>query len=240
MRSDEPPRPRRLLEDSPESGGYGPDDFEGHGAWPSDWRSGSHSAADDEQALRDLREGLVRSRVPGGARWEVPVRAALAAALLAFVIAVGAGFLLLRNRSAEVGESVPPAPSVSVSVAPMTDAAAHPDLSPSPAVVGTVGSVRVHVVGQVKKPGVVSLGTDARVQDAIEAAGGAGGRADLGRLNLARKVVDGERILVPKPVRSSPTKPPLPVPGPGPVPGPAERPAAVAPVVLPVRERRST
>ena len=65
----------------------------------------------------------------------------------------------------------------------------------------------MHVVGQVREPGVVSLGPDARVQDAIEAAGGATGRADLARINLARKVVDGERILVPRPGQKLPAEP---------------------------------
>jgi competence protein ComEA len=59
--------------------------------------------------------------------------------------------------------------------------------------------VVVHVVGQVRHAGVVRLPAGARVEQALEAAGGATARADLVRVNLARPVVDGEQIVVPKP-----------------------------------------
>lgn len=57
----------------------------------------------------------------------------------------------------------------------------------------------VHVVGRVASPGVVRVPAGARVVDAIDAAGGANPDADLAALNLARKVVDGEQIVVPAP-----------------------------------------
>jgi len=60
-----------------------------------------------------------------------------------------------------------------------------------------VSSAFVHVVGAVRAPGVVQLPNGARVVDAIAAAGGAGEGADLGRVNLAAKVTDGQRIAVP-------------------------------------------
>lgn len=52
----------------------------------------------------------------------------------------------------------------------------------------------VHVIGRVRRPGIVEIPEGSRVADAIEAAGGfrdAGMRTDL---NLARLVVDGEQI----------------------------------------------
>jgi competence protein ComEA len=58
------------------------------------------------------------------------------------------------------------------------------------------GTVVVHVAGAVVHPGVVSLHAGARVVDAIQAAGGGAAGADLDRLNLAAKVVDGQRIAV--------------------------------------------
>ncbi|MCR6494071.1 helix-hairpin-helix domain-containing protein [Cellulomonas sp. P24] len=65
---------------------------------------------------------------------------------------------------------------------------------------GTSGTgVVVHVVGQVVSPGVVHLPTGARVTDAIAAAGGATAAADVSAVNLARVLVDGEQILVPRP-----------------------------------------
>ena len=60
----------------------------------------------------------------------------------------------------------------------------------------------VHVVGQVAKPGLVRLKAGARVADAIESAGGATRAADLTAMNLARALVDGEQVFVPKPGRS--------------------------------------
>ncbi|KNX39243.1 competence protein ComEA [Luteipulveratus halotolerans] len=57
----------------------------------------------------------------------------------------------------------------------------------------------MHVVGQVQRPGVVRLAPGARVQDAVSAAGGATGKADLTHVNLARPVVDGEQVVVPRP-----------------------------------------
>ena len=71
----------------------------------------------------------------------------------------------------------------------------------------------MHVVGQVLRPGLVRLRPGARVADAIAAAGGARSGADLTALNLARPVVDGEQVHVPKPgeaVSAAPSAPPSP------------------------------
>jgi|LSQX01.3.fsa_nt_gb competence protein ComEA len=59
------------------------------------------------------------------------------------------------------------------------------------------GAVRVHVAGSVRQPGVYDLAANARVVDAINAAGGFNGEADADQLNLARPVEDGMRIYVP-------------------------------------------
>ncbi|PYY34231.1 ComEA family DNA-binding protein [Curtobacterium sp. MCJR17_055] len=56
----------------------------------------------------------------------------------------------------------------------------------------------VYVVGAVAHPGVVRVAASDRVADALDAAGGAAADADLTRLNLARPVVDGERLYVPR------------------------------------------
>ncbi len=57
--------------------------------------------------------------------------------------------------------------------------------------------VIVHVVGAVKTPGVYEFPSDARVNDAIEKAGGSGPKADLEDLNLAAKLSDGSQLFVP-------------------------------------------
>lgn len=59
----------------------------------------------------------------------------------------------------------------------------------------------VDVSGEVLKPGVYSLSEDARLQDALVAAGGLSGNADRQYIaqyvNLAQKVTDGMKIYVP-------------------------------------------
>ncbi len=52
-------------------------------------------------------------------------------------------------------------------------------------------SAMVHVTGGVANPGVYALPPDARVLDAIEAAGGLVDPASTNNLNLAQPVVDG-------------------------------------------------
>ena len=54
----------------------------------------------------------------------------------------------------------------------------------------------VSVVGLVHKPGLVTLASGARIADALTAAGGALDGADLIGLNMARRVADGEQIVV--------------------------------------------
>lgn len=59
------------------------------------------------------------------------------------------------------------------------------------------GEVVVHVTGQVHKPSVVTLDAGARVQDAVEAAGGLKSDADAESINLARVLQDGEQVHIP-------------------------------------------
>ena len=80
---------------------------------------------------------------------------------------------------------------------------------------GSPGRLAVHVAGHVRHPGLVRLPAGSRVQDAIRAAGGATAGADLDAVNLARKLTDGEQVLIP-----GPGDPPPPLPaGAGAAPG---------------------
>lgn len=54
----------------------------------------------------------------------------------------------------------------------------------------------IDVVGHVHRPGIVILPPGSRVHEAIEAAGGLTGPVDTTALNMARKLTDGEQILV--------------------------------------------
>lgn len=70
--------------------------------------------------------------------------------------------------------------------------------APTGSPVAAAGGVVVHVVGQVASPGVYRLAAGARIADAVQAAGGATRTADLSAVNLARVVVDGEQVQVPR------------------------------------------
>jgi competence protein ComEA len=67
-------------------------------------------------------------------------------------------------------------------------------LQPAP----TPMPLRVHVTGAVLVPGVYALPPGSIVDDALRAAGGAAAAADLGRLNLARLLKDGDQVMVPE------------------------------------------
>lgn len=54
----------------------------------------------------------------------------------------------------------------------------------------------VDVRGAVANPGVYELPPEARLQDAVEAAGGLTGEADQSTVNLARRLRDGEMVIV--------------------------------------------
>ena len=58
-------------------------------------------------------------------------------------------------------------------------------------------TITVHVAGAVLSPGVVRVAAGARVGEAIAAAGGARPDADLGRVNLAAPLADGQQLSVP-------------------------------------------
>lgn len=110
-------------------------------------------------------------------------------AVVGLVAAVVAGVYLWWSRP------VPrPAPDAVLSPATHASAAAA---APGPAAPGPSPSVvTVDVAGKVRHPGVVTLPAGSRVIDAIRAAGGLRPGTQPGTLNLARRLADGEQILV--------------------------------------------
>lgn len=138
-----------------------------------------------------LRAGrLVRRWVPAPlreARWEPGRPGALMLSLVAAVAAILAAVGVWRDRPVPV-----PAPALPL-VGPVGGATAAPVPAASPA---APTEVVVSVVGKVARPGLVQVPDGARVADALEAAGGALPGTDLVALNLARRVADGEQLLV--------------------------------------------
>lgn len=66
-------------------------------------------------------------------------------------------------------------------------------LSPKP----TIAPMIVHVSGAVVAPGVYEIPLNSRVHHAIQMAGGSLPNANLQAINLADKVIDGQKIIVP-------------------------------------------
>jgi len=100
------------------------------------------------------------------------------------------------------------AAAVTVAIGMVRSAAAPPSpLAPdaSPTVAVADAAVYVHVDGAVARPGLYRLDADARVVDAIAAAGGFTDVADRSGVNLARLVSDGEQLLVPEPGAAPPS-----------------------------------
>lgn len=60
------------------------------------------------------------------------------------------------------------------------------------------GMVKIHVAGEVNRPGVLELPANARILDAIRKAGGPTKDGDMNALNLAARVEDGSKIVVAK------------------------------------------
>lgn len=127
---------------------------------------------------RSLRERLEHLADATGT---TPARIAVGSVLLA--AAAGVGVWATRPPGDPVEVSLPYASSTTALAAPA---------STEPAV------IVVHVAGAVARPGVYALAAEARVVDAVSAAGGLAEGADDRRLNLAAPVADGQRVYVPR------------------------------------------
>ena len=58
-------------------------------------------------------------------------------------------------------------------------------------------TIKVYVSGEARRPGVYELPSDARADDALQAAGGPTSNAALELVNLAKKVADEEQLHIP-------------------------------------------
>src|SRR3989442_3393344 len=68
--------------------------------------------------------------------------------------------------------------------------------------------LRVHVTGAVVQPGLYTFADGLRVADAIDQAGGPAEGADVGRLNLALRLQDGQQLVVPRLGEPTAVRPP--------------------------------
>ena len=118
---------------------------------------------------------------------------AAAAALLALLLFALLFLLLNRGGTAAVeltGEDlVTTVAAAGIEPTPLPAAAA--------AEAGDAAPLRVYVAGAVQKPGVYTLNPGDRLADAVAAAGGIAATADLSPVNLALKVQDEGRYLIP-------------------------------------------
>ncbi|ODU00719.1 MAG: competence protein ComEA [Pseudonocardia sp. SCN 72-86] len=129
-----------------------------------------------------------------------PGAVALTVVTLVAALAAAVGVWLDRPRA----DPLPPGPVAGLS--PIADVPAG---SATPNTPG--GELVVSVVGTVARPGLVKVPDGARVADVVEAAGGVLPGTEVAGLNLARRVSDGEQVVVGAPAP------------------PAEAPAAEAP-----------
>jgi competence protein ComEA len=112
---------------------------------------------------------------PPGPRVDPGPRGAAALALVAVVAVAVTAFVVWRGRPQPVAVAAPRVTTTSTA---------------------TTTLLVVDVAGAVRQPGLVRLPPGSRVADALHAAGGLRRGATTTGLNLARKLTDGEQVLV--------------------------------------------
>lgn len=179
-------------------------------AEPRPYRTGGWIPANENEAATTNHRfpaGMPRwiaARLPESPRLGI----ALGAGIIVLVIMLAAGgyfavrFALQPPESHPVGaptsagpRSAPPSGPAGQHSSP-SGRAASPAVSPRPTTAKT--AVTVQVVGAVQKPAVVTLAAGSRVIDAVKSAGGVTAEAYTAGVNMARTLVDGEQIRVPK------------------------------------------
>lgn len=108
---------------------------------------------------------------------------------LVILAGILAGAVALTWVFATRQPSAEPAPLAPIAAVTTSSPTASASASPQADVV-------VEVVGKVRNPAVITLPRGSRVQDALEAVGGARAGVDTSDQNLARLLVDGEQIRI--------------------------------------------
>lgn len=133
-----------------------------------------------------------------GARARPRSRIAVGAAVVLFVVAVAVSAVVSFASGGGGPQGEFDVPAASVDGVGAAGAGEPADAPGSGAGDGAEVTILVHVLGAVARPGIVELAPGARVVDAVAAAGGLAADADPGGVNLARALVDGEQLVVPK------------------------------------------
>ena len=147
---------------------------------------------DDAEPDTALSRWLPEAQTGNTTAWWAAIRAdpgragAIALAVVGALAVLVTVFTLMRDERPPVVSAKLPPVEMASSASPTPSA---PTANPDEPIV-------VSVVGLVHKPGLVTLTTGARIADALTAAGGALDGADLMGLNMARRVGDGEQIIV--------------------------------------------
>ncbi|MFF5178026.1 helix-hairpin-helix domain-containing protein [Micromonospora sp. NPDC000316] len=127
--------------------------------------------------------GQPSSLLPGPGAFDPGRRGVRVLAVVAVLVVLAAAGWAWRSRPQ------------SERVAPLATEAAPAATAGVPGASGS-GELVVAVAGKVRKPGLVRLPAGARLADAVQAAGGPLPGVDVALLNPARKVTDGELIVV--------------------------------------------
>ena len=123
--------------------------------------------------------------------------------LLAVLAVIGAGCWVWAARPHRIPTGV--AGAAALPVPPVSPGGSL--LSPLARSSGSSGAAPVlvvDVVGKVRRPGVYRLPSGARVNDAVAAAGGVLTSVDPVSVNLARKLSDGEQLVIGLPAGAAP------------------------------------
>ncbi|MFM2113069.1 MAG: hypothetical protein RL643_27 [Actinomycetota bacterium] len=130
--------------------------------------------------------------------WRRIVAVAVAAPIAAVVV-----WWMVRLPAPPVENFIPMAPGVDTPAATLSPVSLTPLDSTQLEVLTPLDTlaparIAVHVVGAVQQPGVYHFNAGARGDDALRAAGGPSGDADLRRVNLAATLFDGQQFVIPR------------------------------------------
>ena len=130
--------------------------------------------------------------------WRRIVAVAIATPIAAVVV-----WWMVRLPAPPVENFIPMAPGIDTPAATLSPGSLTPLDSTQLEVLAPLDTlaptrIAVHVVGAVQQPGVYHFNAGARGDDALRAAGGPSGDADLRRVNLAATLFDGQQFVIPR------------------------------------------